>query len=73
MIRMIWSGVKTDGAPGRFFIGQDCPYLIFKLFRVVHFNPPQGWERREEPTAPGGNIIIMKPDLWCNILVEFPL
>lgn len=26
-----------------------------------------------QPTAPGGNIIIMKPDLWCNILVEFPL
>lgn len=50
-----------------------CPYLIFKLFRIVRFNLPQGWERRKEPTAPGANIIIMKPNPQCNILVELPL
>ncbi len=44
------SSAETMCTPFRFcswalFIGQDCPYLIFKLFRVVLFNLPQGRER----------------------------
>lgn len=68
---LIWSKNRRD--TGAFFIGQACSYLIFKLFRVVHFNLPQGWESRKETTGLSGNIIIMKPDPWCNILVEFLL
>ena len=58
---LVWC--KNSRGTGAFFIGQDCPYLIPKLFRVIRFNLPQDWERREEPVAPSGNIIIMKPDL----------
>lgn len=46
--------------------------LFVEIVYSVHFNLPQGWESRGEPAAPSGNIITMKPGLWCNILVGFP-
>ena len=51
------------------FSASDCSYLIFKLFRVVRFNFLQDRELREELAVPGGDVIIMKPDLLGNILV----
>ena len=47
---------KNRRAVRAFLIGQNYPYLIFKLFRVIHFFP-QDWERHEEPAAPVGNLL----------------